>query len=63
MAVNAFGDIVDPKSGQIVAGARTLTGEGWADTLAIMKGLAGKTVLRFAGRSHTVIGVRPPMPG
>ncbi|HNS51773.1 MAG TPA: P1 family peptidase [Anaerolineae bacterium] len=57
LVVNAFGDVVDPKTGQIVAGARSLTGDGWADTLATMKGLAGKSVLRFAGRSHTVVGV------
>ena len=56
VVVNAFGDVVDPHTGQILAGARALTGDGWADTLATMKGLVGKTVLRFAGRSHTVIG-------
>jgi len=57
VVVNAFGDVVDPHTGQILAGARPLGGEGWADTLATMKGLVGKTVLRFAGRGHTVIGV------
>ncbi len=56
VAVNAFGDVVDPRTGEILAGARALTGSGFADTLATMKGLVGKTVLRFAG-SHTVIGV------
>ncbi len=56
VAVNAFGDVVDPRTGEILAGARALTGGGFADTLATMKGLVGKTVLRFAG-SHTVIGV------
>jgi L-aminopeptidase/D-esterase-like protein len=57
VAVNAFGDVVDPHTGEILAGARALTGGGHADTLAVMKGLVGKTVLRFAGRGHTVIGV------
>ena len=57
VAVNAFGDVVDPHTGEILAGARALQGEGFADTLATMKGMVGKTVLRFAGRSHTVIGV------
>ena len=57
IAVNAFGDVVDPHTGEILAGARALQGEGFADTLATMKGMVGKTVLRFAGRSHTVIGV------
>ncbi len=57
VAVNAFGDVVDPASGEILAGARALIGGGHADTLATMKGLIGKTVLRFAGGSNTVIGV------
>jgi len=57
IAVNAFGDVVDPRTGQILAGARALTGGGWADTLTTMKGLVGKTILRFSGRGHTVIGV------
>jgi L-aminopeptidase/D-esterase-like protein len=56
VAVNAFGDVVDPRTGEILAGARAITGDGFADTLATMKGLVGKTILRFAGASHTVIG-------
>jgi L-aminopeptidase/D-esterase-like protein len=57
VAVNAFGDVVDPRTGEILAGARPLHGDGFADTLATMKGMVGKTILRFAGRSHTIIGV------
>jgi L-aminopeptidase/D-esterase-like protein len=57
VAVNAFGDVVDPHTGQILAGTRALAGDGWADTLATMKGLAGKLAFTFAGRGHTVIGV------
>lgn len=57
MAVNAFGDVVDPSTGQILAGAQSQRGEGFADTLATMKGMVGKTILRFASRSNTVIGV------
>ncbi|MGD2205286.1 MAG: P1 family peptidase [Anaerolineae bacterium] len=57
VAVNAFGDVVDPDTGEILAGARALIGDGFADTLATMKGLVGKTILRFADRGHTVIGV------
>jgi L-aminopeptidase/D-esterase-like protein len=64
VAVNAFGDIIDPKNGQILAGARSLQqgplkigkGEVFADTLEVMKSLAGRTVLSFASRGHTVIG-------
>jgi L-aminopeptidase/D-esterase-like protein len=65
VAVNAFGDVVDPASGKILAGVRTTKvgpiqfgGEGpFADTLDIMKGMAGKAILRFASRGNTVIGV------
>jgi L-aminopeptidase/D-esterase-like protein len=57
VAVNAFGDVLDPRTGNIVAGVRTATGEGYADTLAVMKSLVGKTISRFARQSHTVIGV------
>lgn len=58
VAVNAFGDVIDPKTGEILAGARALVGgETFADTLAVMKTLVGKAALRFAGRGNTVIGV------
>jgi L-aminopeptidase/D-esterase-like protein len=65
VAVNAFGDVVDPASGKILAGVRTTkvgpiqfgADEPFADTLNIMKSMAGKTILRFASRSNTVIGV------
>jgi len=57
VAVNAFGDVVDPHTGQILAGAHALIGEGFADTLATLKSMVGKTALKLAGQSHTVIGV------
>ncbi len=57
VAVNAFGDVIDPRNGEILAGARALRGEGFADTLATMKGMMGKAVLRFAARGQTVVGV------
>lgn len=64
-AVNAFGDIIDPQNGQIIAGARTLHEDPlqigsagyFADTLQVMKSLVGRTILGFASREHTVIGV------
>ncbi len=55
VAVNAFGDVIDPSSGRIVAGARPLRGQGFADTLQVMRSLVGKAIMRFAG--HTVLGV------
>ncbi len=65
VAVNAFGDVVDPESGEILAGARpakigalNLGGEGrFADTMKVMKSFAGRQILRFAMGKNTVIGV------
>jgi L-aminopeptidase/D-esterase-like protein len=57
VAVNAFGDIVDPSSGEILAGIRSRDGQTYTDTLETMKGFLGKAALRFASRSSTVIGV------
>jgi L-aminopeptidase/D-esterase-like protein len=65
VAVNAFGDVIDPQSGQIVAGALSArlgplkigrAGQ-FADTLAVMKTLTGRTALDFAMRANTIIGV------
>lgn len=65
IAVNALGDVVDPASGAIVAGARPakigpvkLGGkQRFADTLTVMRSLVGKTAMRFATKANTVIGV------
>lgn len=65
IAVNAFGDVLDPDTGEILAGARPgklgpiqVGGDAtFADTMEIMKTLAGKTILKFASRGNTVIGV------
>ncbi|MGD0612671.1 MAG: P1 family peptidase [Anaerolineales bacterium] len=65
VAVNAFGDVVDPQTGQVVAGARPaklgpvrLGGAGqFAGTLQVMRTLTGRAVLGLAARSNTVIGV------
>jgi L-aminopeptidase/D-esterase-like protein len=65
MAVNSFGDVIDPETGQIIAGARStnlgplrLGQEGYfGDTLEIMKTFVGRTVLGFATKANTVVGV------
>jgi L-aminopeptidase/D-esterase-like protein len=65
VAVNAFGDIIDPENGQIVAGARRLqnasqTGEAegkFADTMMVMKSLIEHGEMRFGKSQNTVIGV------
>lgn len=56
VAVNPFGDVIDPESGEIIAGARGI--KGYADTLKIMKSFIGKKVMSFiSGPVNTVIGV------
>jgi L-aminopeptidase/D-esterase-like protein len=65
VAVNAFGDVMDPSTGQIIAGARSkdvgplhIGAPGYfADTLQVMQSLIGRTILGFGSRENTVIGV------
>jgi L-aminopeptidase/D-esterase-like protein len=65
VAVNAFGDVINPQSGEILAGLRSgklgplrVGRKGYfADTLAMMKGAMGRGVLGLATRTNTVIGV------
>ncbi|MCJ7812847.1 P1 family peptidase [bacterium] len=65
MVVNAFGDVLEPKSSTIIAGARTLqkgllkigTENYFANSLETMKTFVGKTVLNIANKQNTVIGV------
>lgn len=64
VAVNAFGDVIDPKTGEIIAGLRSgkvgplRIGKKdlFADTLAMMKTPMGRGVFGFPSRSNTVIG-------
>jgi L-aminopeptidase/D-esterase-like protein len=65
VAVNAWGDVIDPTTGEIVAGLRSgkvgplKVGKGiqFADTLAMMKTPMGRGVLGFVSHGNTVIGV------
>jgi L-aminopeptidase/D-esterase-like protein len=65
VAVNAFGDVIDPSSQKIVAGARPIKkgamkiggSNDFADTLSIFRTMAGRTILKFAAMQNTVIGV------
>ena len=60
IAPNAFGDVIDPQTGKIIAGARTIDKSAqspFLDTLETMKSLFGKTVLHFSSQHNTVIGV------
>ena len=64
IAVNAFGDILDPETHHILAGARTTTigglrvgsGEVFADTEAVLRTFAGRAILSFTAGHNTVIG-------
>jgi L-aminopeptidase/D-esterase-like protein len=64
VAVNAFGDVIDPNTGEIIAGLRSgKVGplrigkkDSFADTLAMMKTPIGRGVLGLASRGNTVIG-------
>ena len=69
-AVNAFGDVIDPNTGKIIAGARKTksvpsrgtrgtqgTSFQFADTLTVLRSFVGKKIVRFPSRSNTVIGV------
>ena len=55
VAVNAFGDALDPETGEILAGARGVT--GFADTQKIMRTFVGRKIMKFAAAENTVIGV------
>jgi L-aminopeptidase/D-esterase-like protein len=65
VAVNAWGDVVDPQTNEIIAGLRAgkvgplRVGKKdyFANTLTMMKSLIGHNVLNFATRQNTVIGV------
>lgn len=66
VAVNAYGDVIDPKTGNIIAGLRSGklgllkigdTKHQFADTLSMMKHPLGRGALKLASLSNTVIGV------
>jgi len=65
VAVNAFGDVIDPETRKIIAGLRSISkgpikigrDETFADTLEVLKSYAGQKLLSLASRSNTVIGV------
>src|SRR3984885_7259244 len=54
VAVNAVGDVVNPQTGKVVAGARNEDGKGYRDSMAAMMG--GYRVV-IQGGANTTIGV------
>lgn len=65
VAVNGWGDVVDPQTGKILAGLRSGRAgplrvgkkDTFADTLSMMKSPTGRGLLALAARANTVIGV------
>lgn len=65
VAVNAFGDVLDPDDSRIIAGARPMSigpvrvggNERFANTMEVMRSFTGRTILGLATKSNTVIGV------
>ena len=65
VAVNAFGDVLDPATVQIIAGARPAKvgplklggSDQFADTMKVLRTLAGRTILSMATGGNTVIAV------
>ena len=56
---NAFGDVIDPASGEILAGARSQPGSDkiFCSTLSVLREMAGNKPLGYGAGEHTVIGV------
>jgi L-aminopeptidase/D-esterase-like protein len=56
VAVNAVGDVIDPATGQVIAGARTADGRGLADARKLLRSGALQQGRGRAG-GNTTIGV------
>lgn len=54
VAVNALGDVIDPSSGEIIAGTRKPVLGGFINSAKTMRGDLGQTILGF---SNTTLGV------
>src|SRR5581483_1332424 len=52
VAVNAIGDVIDPNTGKILAGARSTDGQGLVDTMAQL--MAGATLHPRPGENSTI---------
>ncbi len=55
VAVNAFGDVVDPDTGTIIAGTRKPVIGGFVNTVKRMQGDLGQTLLGFANTTLAVV--------
>jgi len=61
VAVNAFGAVIDPKSGEIIAGPRKPIGKGFVDPIEAAQGFIGQTIARareaWSERANTTLAV------
>lgn len=57
VVVNAAGNIVDPTTGQIIAGARNPTGSGFVDTTEVLQQRLLHAMNPWGGRSNTTLAV------
>jgi len=55
VAVNAFGDVVDPSTGKIIAGTRKPVVGGFLNTAEGLKGDLAQTILAFANTTIAVV--------
>jgi L-aminopeptidase/D-esterase-like protein len=53
VVVNAFGDVIDPASGQVIAGVRTADGRSFADARRLLR----EGTIRFESSGNTTLGV------
>jgi L-aminopeptidase/D-esterase-like protein len=61
VAVNPFGDVVDPQNGQIIAGTRKPLVGGFLDTAQTMSTALGQTILGMANTTIGVVATNAPM--
>jgi L-aminopeptidase/D-esterase-like protein len=55
VVVNAFGDVIDPATGRVVAGVRTTDGRGFEDARRLMR--SGAIRFESSGSGNTTLGV------
>ena len=55
--VNAFGDIIDHESGQILSGARAMKGSGWLDTSRAIEQALLSNAASFSAIENTTLAV------
>ena len=61
VALNAFGAVIDPKTGEIIAGPRKPIGKGFVDPVEAAQGFIGQTIARareaWSERANTTLAV------